>query len=465
MSIATSAKTRRARTIALPGACLLLLAVLWLGAESYQRPGPTRQFAAEGFDFVSYHDLDGRPAFKLALQAVDDRWYLYTSHFWHQGWSVLDVTDPARPELLAFVPGPPNTTTAQVQVAAGLMLTSLERPPTELLRHAPWQGIAWMLRRAIAHGPPFQPWRRSPAGVVVWDVSEPGRAKPLGAWDPGGTGTHRNFYAGGRYAHLAANKPGFRGHQYVVLDLADRTNPVEVGHWFLPEQVTGNGVAPERDGYYLHGPAHVVGDRAYLPYGVGGAVILDVSDVRNPREIGRLRPDASLGSVQGVHTFLPIPERKLGLINSESHAESCEPDPGRTYAAVVDLSNESHPKIVSFFPEPTPPPGAAYASFCERGGRAGPHNQHHDNGLPHLFHSDHLVYMAHFNAGLRLYDTSDPEHVREIGYFLPPDPELRFGVFPTRLVTQTEDVIVDERGYAYFSDKNQGVYVVRARTP
>jgi hypothetical protein len=73
--------------------------------------------------------------------------------------------------------------------------------------------------------------------------------------------------------------------------------------------------------------------------------------------------------------------------------------------------------------------------------------------------------MAHFNAGLRLYDTSDPHRVREIGYFMPPDPERRFGVFPTELVAQTEDVIVDARGYAYFTDKNQGLYVVRAREP
>jgi len=48
---------------------------------------------------------------------------------------------------------------------------------------------------------------------------------------------------------------------------------------------------------------------------------------------------------------------------------------------------------------------------------------------------------------------------------MPPDPERRFGVFPTRLVAQAEDVIVDTRGYAYLSDKNQGLYVVRARTP
>jgi hypothetical protein len=160
-----------------------------------------------------------------------------------------------------------------------------------------------------------------------------------------------------------------------------------------------------------------------------------------------------------------VPERRIGIINSEAHAEHCRPDPGRSYTALVDLSDESAPRLLSFFPEPEPPPGAPYASFCERGGRSGPHNQHHDNGLPHLFHSDHLVYIAHFNAGLRLYDTSDPHDVREVGYFIPPDPERRHGVFPTRLVAQTEDVIVDARGYAYVSDKNQGLFVVRARMP
>jgi hypothetical protein len=438
---------------------------VWLGARSYEQPGPSRRFFAERFDLVAYHDLGGRPAFKLALHVAGGRWYLYTSHFWDRGWSVLDVTDPARPELLAFVEGPANTSTLQVQAADGLLLTGLEKPPTELLHHLPWRGFAWGLRDALGRGPLYVPWRSSAAGLLVWDLRDPARPTRLGAWDPGGTGTHRNFYAGGRYTHLAANKPGFRGHQYVILDLEDPAHPVEVGSWFLPEQVIDGRSVPERDGYYLHGPAHVTGDRAYLPYGVGGAIVLDVSDVRRPREIGRLRPDPSLGSVQGVHTFLPVPGRGIGIINSEAHAEDCIADPGRPYTAVVDLSDESRPRILSFFPEPEVPEDAPYASFCERGGRTGPHNQHHDNGLPHLFRSDRLVYVAHFNAGLRLYDTSDPLHVREVGYFMPPDPVRRFGFFPTRLVAQTEDVIVDARGFAYVSDKNQGIYVVRARTP
>ena len=457
-------RARRGAFSALAG-LVALAGMLGWGACDYQQPGPTRQIFAENFTRIGSHDLAGRPGFKLALQVVGGRWYLYAAHLWDRGWSVLDVTDPSAPELLAFLAGPANTATLQVQVAGGLMLTSLEQPPTELLRHAPWQGLAWLLRDSFLRGPKYLPWRHSPGGLRIWSVENPAAPVLLGSWDPGGTGTHRNFYAGGRYAHLAANKPGFQGHQYVILDLADPARPVEVGHWFLPEQEIARGIAPEREGYYLHGPAHVVGDRAYLPYGVGGGVILDISDPREPREIGRIRPDASLGSVQGVHSFLPIPERRIGIINSEAHDEDCRPDPGRSYAAVVDLADESSPRILSFFPEPKPPPGASYTSFCERGGRTGPHNQHHDNGLPHLFHSDHLVYLSHFNAGLRLYDTSDPLHVREVGYFMPPDPEQRLGVFPTKLVAQTEDVIVDARGYAYFTDKNQGLSVVRARTP
>lgn len=37
-------------------------------------------WTAEGVEAVGYCDLDARPAFKLALQVVDDRWYLYATH-------------------------------------------------------------------------------------------------------------------------------------------------------------------------------------------------------------------------------------------------------------------------------------------------------------------------------------------------------------------------------------------------
>jgi len=38
----------------------------------------------------------------------------------------------------------------------------------------------------------------------------------------------------------------------------------------------------------LHGPPYVLGDRAYLSYGAGGLVILDISDIERPTLVSRL---------------------------------------------------------------------------------------------------------------------------------------------------------------------------------
>ena len=68
-----------------------------------------------------------RPGFKMGLQVVGDRWYLYLAHLWHRGWSVLDITKPEAPQLVRSIDGPSNTWTIQVQVAGGRMITSLEK--------------------------------------------------------------------------------------------------------------------------------------------------------------------------------------------------------------------------------------------------------------------------------------------------------------------------------------------------
>lgn len=72
------------------------------------------------------------------------------------------------------------------------------------------------------------------------------------------------------------------------------------------------------------------------------------------------------------------------------------------------------------------------------------------------------VYVAYFNAGLRIYDVSNLRLPREIGYFIPPEPTRRYGPMPEGdLVTQTEDVVVDRRGFISISDKNLGLWIVR----
>ena len=103
-----------------------------------------------------------------------------------------------------------------------------------------------------------------------------------------------------------------------------------------------------------------------------------------------------------------------------------------------------------------------YKNFCERGGRFGPHNQHQPQHQDILYQGEDLSFVTYFNGGLRIYDISDERLPQEVGYFVPPDPKERRGLLPaTKLVAQTEDVIVDKRGNIYVSDKNHGIYILR----
>jgi hypothetical protein len=60
--------------------------------------------ASKNIELIGYHDLEGRPAFKIAMQVVKERWYLYLGHFWTPGWTILDVTEPSSPRFVKFIP-------------------------------------------------------------------------------------------------------------------------------------------------------------------------------------------------------------------------------------------------------------------------------------------------------------------------------------------------------------------------
>lgn len=385
---------------------------------------------------VGYHDLNGNPAFKLAMQRAGGRYYLYLSHFWRSGWSIADVTDPARPVLVRTIDGPPNTWTLQVQFADGLMINALERA-------TPGWG--------------FDPDLTEKVGVLIWDVAtDPSDPRLLAHYDTTGRGTHRNFYAGGRYAYLAAQPEGFTGNILVVLDVSDPANPEETGRWWWPGQWHAGGEQPEYT-HYLHGPAYVDGDLAYLSYGRVGMVILNVSDPARPELVSRLS-FGDFGSALGCHSAIPYGPG-LVVANSEALLEGDTESLG--YAVLVDVARPEAPRIMSWLPTPYPGPGTGLVSYAEKGARHGPHNQHQWQYQDCLMHDDTRVYLTYFNGGLRVYDISVPLRPREIGYYVPENPKVRRGVKPAgALVTQFEDVLVDDRGYIYCTDKNHGLFVL-----
>ena len=391
---------------------------------------------SHGLEVIGYHDLGGNPAFKTAMQRVDGRYYLYLSHFWRSGWSVVDVTNPQAPELLTTVDGPPNTWTLQVQVADGIMLCALERA-------TPGWGYDPELTEAV--------------GVLTFDVrTDPTSPRLLSHYDTTGRGTHRNFYAGGRYAYLAAEPEGFTGNILSIVDVSDPTSLQEVGRWWWPGQHTAGGEQTDTK-WFLHGPAYVVSDLAYLSYGRVGVVILDVSDKTQPTLVSRTS-FGDFGSPLGCHSAIPYGD--VVVANSEALAEG--DSEGLPYTVAIDVADPAAPRIVSWFPTPYPHADTGFRTYQEKGARHGPHNQHQWQGQDCLLHDDSRVYLTHFNGGLRVYDIGEPLRPQEIAYYVAADPAVRRGVKPVEaLRTQFEDVIVDDRGNIYCTDKNHGLFALR----
>jgi hypothetical protein len=371
----------------------------------------------------------------MAITEHQGRWYLFTTHFWHQGWSMVDVTDPTYPRVIQFIKGPENTATWQIDLHGNLMITGLEH----------------RTKFPNFGGDSIRP---QPEGVIIWDISDPTRPQQQGIFRTNGTGTHRNFYNGGRYMHLAAGVPGFSGNIYQIVDIADPSRPREAGRWWVREQQ--GDTDPDLS---LHGPPYVIGDTAYLSYGSAGLIILDIHDLQNIREIGRLDFSPPFHSKFGVHGVTPIPDKGIAYVNSEDISYGKGPV---HQAAIVDISNPSNPFLLSVLPIPIPPPGSSYRNFHEKGGWSGPHNMNQLQHNPAVQPQDSLFYLAHFNAGLRIYNVADKRLPKEVGWFLPPEPTKRYGPMPVgKLVLQTEDVLVDKRGYIYLTDKNQGLWIVR----
>lgn len=391
-------------------------------------------------DVVGYHDLDAKPAFKLQIQEVGGRWYLYIAHLWHFGWTILDVTDPSDPKHVRFVEGPDNTWTLQIQVADGKMITGLERIPAD------WGG---------------DDSKGFEEGIYIWDVSDPENPVKQGHFKTGETGTHRNYYDGGRYAHLTAGAPGYDGRLYRIIDIDDPENPAEVGRWWVKGQWKEGGEEGAPPFSSLHGGPYVEGNRAYLPYRGAGVIILDVSDYTQPKLVSELSVSPPFMALFGIHSAIPVPSKKVVVANSEAIRENCE-EP-LCFAGLIDVSDDTKPRLMSLLPTPAAPPGAPFKNFCEFGGRFGPHNQHQHQHQPQLLQNDDLLFMTWFNAGLRIFNIADPVMPREVGYFVPPVPRERRGIFPKKtMVPQSEDVVVDARGNIYISDKNHGVYIVKA---
>ena len=282
--------------------------------------------------------------------------------------------------------------------------------------------------------------------------------------------------------HLTSGAPGYKGFIYRILDIADVSNPVVVGQWAHPEQWTLDN--PDAEHVELHMP-YIDGDRAYLAYWGVGMVILDISDVTQPRHLSTLRTHPPFGGGSGgasVHTIVPFPDRELAVVSTEGERpfvldpNGTEGIPGirdkqhpMNAVGIASLADPADPTLVAVCPKPTPPPGSIwgedYSTLDGTRYPFGNHNVHQPQHQGVLDQRSDRIYCSYFQAGLRVFDISDAYAPVEIAAYSPPDPTewnwQRYGGFPLPLTTCAEDIIVDRRGVIYMTNSQAGLHIMR----
>ena len=382
---------------------------------------------------ISHHDLNGFGNIGEGVHlhvTGDGRRILYLAHeSAPKDITSVDVTDVANPRLVVQTELPyPHLRSNSLAIVDDVMLVAYQSQQPE------------------------QPG----TGMGVYDISSADEPRRIGFLDLGGPwsrGCHCLWWVDGEYAHLSTGAADFQPRNqlddqfYMIVDVRDPEHPVEAGRWWAPGAREGDDAPPMRrhprfdSGHRLHN-ANVYPqrpDRAYCGYLDSGVFILDISDKAGPSVVGSINVAPPFPGF--CHTVLPLFSRDLMVVTHEAVRNNGEDHPKMIW--MMDIREETNPVIISTFPMPDT------NDFFNRPGRFGAHNVHENQPGPTCSRSDTLIFGTFFNAGVRVFDTSDPFRPEEVAYFVPPVPEGA----PSNGIN---DVYVDENAIMYVVDRLKG---------
>ena len=290
-------------------------------------------------------------------------------------------------------------------------------------------------------------------GVRFYDISDPSKVVKLSEFSTGatGSGTHRNYYDGGKYAYLDTAPDDTFIHQpsdlpllvngNMVVDCSDPSNAKEVSFfrgcrarararkpsmtngsgrsWFLPRlrairRPLRVCTAPYMSPKSWKTEAPVATEHS-------GATASSFSTFpiqpikRKSADSSRRR--STPGMAIAFHTiYCGVMDRGFVITNGETTNSDCNQIFLPNW--VVDIRDEQQPLSVAQFPRPVPPPNAPYDDFCFKRGRFGTHNPPHLKA-PGKPRQDFIAH-SYFIGGLRCYDIGNLYKPEEVAYFIPP---------------------------------------------
>lgn len=466
--------------------CAALMILLGVAVAAQRQAGNDSREVADSSNMrlVGHQDLQGRSAYQPEIIRQGDRWIAYVGHHGGDllnpltgreepnGTSIVDVTDPTNPTYLAHIPGQPVIRDSRtsggaqmVRICSGATLPRADRTKFYLLR---------------TYG------NTANSAHELWDVTDPSSPSRINVIVSGLAGTHKSWWeCDTGIAYLVSGQPGWRVPRMTkIYDLSDPARPVFIRDFGLHGHQPGSTGTPPGDNG-LHGPVSTgpEGNRVYFAYGFVREGIVQIVDREKllkgpgePTEANLAYPQISrmdLPPNVGAHNVfpllrMPIAEfskeldnvRDMLVIVDEAIGQSCSAA-ARAMMWIADITTETRPFGVANWTVPE-----ASGDFCAPGGRFGTHSTH-ENFTPIYY--NRIMFVAHFNAGVRAVDVRDPFHPNEIGYYIPA-PTARTacapGSNPCTRVIQTNNVEVDDRGYVYSADRaGTGMHILELTGP
>ena len=459
--------------------CLTVAAVFGIHVEA-----AGAKAEAKNLKLVGKHALQARSAYQplIKFNPQNGRWIAYIGHhagvsrnnltgeMENNGTSILDVSRPKRPRLLAHIPGQPGDPehggAQMAQVCNGSDLPNADPDKVYLLRA--YNGETPEL-----------------TGHEIWDVTRPRRPELVTTVVSGLADTHKNWWeCDTGIAYLVSGVPGWRAERMTqIYNLSDPANPVHIRDYGLVGQEPGSTGPVPTD---LHGPISL-GGRVYFGHGTSSDGIMQIADREKlvngdpePTPENLLAPQISrldlCAFCGGAHTTFPVlgvpieeferynmgNTRDVAVIVNESTSDECiDEAPQMVYFA--DITDAARPSIVSNYNV-----DERKGDFCSRGGRFGAHASN-ENMTPIWYRK--VVFVSWFNAGVRAVDMRNPYRPKEAGYYIPKVTKNTAescieveGEERCKTAIQTNNVEVDARGLVYIVDRaNTGLHILKAK--
>ncbi|MGH9249039.1 MAG: LVIVD repeat-containing protein [Acidimicrobiales bacterium] len=426
----------------------------------------------ENMEVVGHTDLGGL-GFNADVWVHDD--VAYVGHWGFSDWNdggeqrfcpsgeasgvkVVDVSDPAHPQVVSRLQNPPGTSAEDVVVytaengplagrdiaAAGLQVCGGSRYDTSFAR-----------------------------GLMLWDVTDPATPQQLGLLDSGccTRGVHE-FEVRARadlgrtfaYASVPASEyddslsPSGRRDQlgrgdFRLFDITDPANPFEVSDWGVladlgaptqpalgcdPDNIFGHSVEPSDDGRL-----------AFVAYWDSGFIALDLSDPADPEFLGNTTYPANADG--DGHSSNYDDARELLFTADEDFCKTSGPatEKGFGYLRVYNYSDFAAPIQIGEF--------RTANSLGTDDRAAGDYTIHNP------FLDGQTLYVSWYSDGVRVLDVSNPTAPTEVAHFVPP--AVKNPVQPSQrgVLTNTAQVwgVVVDDGLVFASDMNSGLWILR----